>query len=141
MYKYKNHLLNSPVPNNKLLFITLMKLTMYNNDYKNLHNLLLINFSVSILLFVIIFSVFGYWMVKNIQKIGNKTYPSNPKIIQDNYNLMEKATEQISIQNSKSMASADFAVRSVLDKKVFAASASSSSGIIKNSSGGLKDLI
>ena len=92
MYKYKNHLLNSPVPNNKLLFITLMKLTMYNNDYKNLHNLLLINFSVSILLFVIIFSVFGYWMVKNIQKIGNKTYPSNPKIIQDNYNLMEKAT-------------------------------------------------
>ena len=68
MYKYKNHLLNSPVPNNKLLFITLMKLTMYNNDYKNLHNLLLINFSVSILLFVIIFSVFGYWMVKNIQK-------------------------------------------------------------------------
>ncbi len=116
---------------------------MSDSDYEKLSNILIFNLILTIILFSIIILMAGLWVWTQIQKIrsdlreGHETARIFPISV-----VSEKLPRAIPSPKPSSLLSKstnDFVAmgKSNLDKKVFAASGNN----MKNSSGGLKDLI
>ena len=119
------------------------------SEYQKLLNLLFSNLIISILLFFIAFFAVTILILTRIQKlrIELRKLKNGAKIFPDRHILVEKETiiDPISIHKPCPSTTSILTkgtneiltAKAHLDKKIFAAAASS----MKNSSGGLKDLI